>query len=55
MLSKSTFVQLFSQEIPHQLTNGQREAIVRITEFLYRRDPTQLFVLKGYAGTGKTT
>ena len=55
MLSKSTFVQLFSQEIPHQLTNGQREAIARITEFLYRRDPTQLFVLKGYAGTGKTT
>lgn len=55
MLSRNTFIQLFSQEIPHQLTDGQREAVHQITDFLYRREPAQLFVLKGYAGTGKTT
>lgn len=55
MLSRNTFIQLFSREIPHQLTDGQREAVHQITDFLYRREPAQLFVLKGYAGTGKTT
>lgn len=55
MLSRNTFIQLFTREIPHQLTDGQREAVHQITDFLYRREPAQLFVLKGYAGTGKTT
>jgi exodeoxyribonuclease-5 len=26
-----------------------------MTEFLYKKEPKQLFILKGYAGTGKTT
>lgn len=55
MLSKEQFIQLFKQEITHNLTIGQEEAIRAITHFLYRREPLQLFVLKGYAGTGKTT
>lgn len=55
MLSKETFISLFFSEIAHTPTAGQSEAVYRITQFLYKREPRQLFILKGYAGTGKTT
>lgn len=40
---------------PHTPTEGQKEACQRIVEFLYDADPHATFVLKGYAGTGKTS
>jgi ATP-dependent exoDNAse (exonuclease V) alpha subunit len=55
MLSKQEFIQSFTNHVPHILTIGQQEAIHKITHFLYKTDPGQLFLLKGYAGTGKTT
>lgn len=55
MLSRSIFIEKFTSEVPHVPTNGQSIAIEKITCFLYKRDPGQLFLLKGYAGTGKTT
>ena len=41
--------------MPHEPTTGQETAMLKMTDFLYQREPKQLFVLKGYAGTGKTT
>ena len=55
MLSKSRFLTLFREQVPHELTSGQALAMQLMVEFLYKRDPKQLFILKGYAGTGKTT
>lgn len=40
----------YYQDIP--LTNSQFDALVKIVDFL--NSPTQIFILNGYAGTGKT-
>ena len=55
MLSKSQFLTLFRTQVPHEPTAGQEWAMQKMVEFLYKKEPKQLFVLKGYAGTGKTT
>ena len=43
------------ENFPHQATEGQKELIHQIAVFLLDTNPHQLFVLKGYAGTGKTS
>ena len=43
------------RNFPHQATSDQIEFITEIACFLLDKDPHQLFILKGYAGTGKTT
>lgn len=55
MLSKQQFIDTFIKHVPHIPTEGQHVAIRKITHFLYKTEPGQLFILKGYAGTGKTT
>lgn len=40
---------------PHQPTEGQREACAKLSEFLFDADPHAAFLLRGYAGTGKTS
>jgi exodeoxyribonuclease-5 len=55
MLSKSQFLTLFREQVPHEPTPGQTKAMLQMVDFLYKREPKQLFILKGYAGTGKTT
>ena len=47
--------QLLFAKFPHVPTDGQREACRLLTDFLFDPDPLSAFVLKGYAGTGKTT
>ncbi len=44
-----------TQNFPYELTGGQREALLRLTKFIDHPDARRIFVLKGYAGTGKTT
>jgi len=55
MLSKSQFLTLFRAQVPHDPTAGQEVAMKKMVDFLYKTAPHQLFILKGYAGTGKTT
>jgi exodeoxyribonuclease-5 len=55
MLSKSQFLELLREQVPHEPTPGQVMAMLQMVDFLYQREPKQLFILKGYAGTGKTT
>lgn len=43
------------RNFPHEATADQIQWINRVADFLLERDPHQLFVLKGYAGTGKTS
>ena len=40
---------------PHEPTEGQRVACSAIVDFLFDSDPNSAFLLKGYAGTGKTS
>ncbi len=40
---------------PFEPTTGQHELISRLSGFLFSADEKQLFVLRGYAGTGKTS
>ncbi len=40
---------------PHQPTEGQRKACEAVVRFLYDTDPHAAFLLRGYAGTGKTS
>lgn len=40
---------------PFQPTAGQEELTGKLAQFLVRNEPRQAFVLRGYAGTGKTT
>jgi len=55
MLSKTQFLSLLREQVPHVPTSGQEVAMAKMTDFLYKKEPKQLFILKGYAGTGKTT
>jgi exodeoxyribonuclease-5 len=43
------------ENLAFQATPGQLEMIVELGDFLADEDPSELFMIKGYAGTGKTT
>ena len=47
--------QLFSQFFPYALNPGQQELARRLMLFLKSEKPRCAFIMKGYAGTGKTT
>lgn len=40
---------------PHEPTEGQRAACAKMIDFLFDGDPRSAFLLRGYAGTGKTS
>lgn len=46
---------LIFMHFPHTPTLGQQDACHELVEFVYDPDPNAAFMLKGYAGTGKTT
>ena len=50
----SVFAKRFHQELPFSANANQSEAIDKLAAFINSPDNTALFVLKGYAGTGKT-
>jgi len=49
------FYKLLSEKFPFSPTEVQDELLVLLSEFIYDNDDRKLFLLKGYAGTGKTT
>ena len=51
----NSVVNYILSHFPHQPTQGQLEACEEMVEFLYDPDPMAAYVLRGYAGTGKTT
>ena len=46
---------LLLEKFPHDPTQKQRLALEAITTFIFRSGEEEIFMLKGYAGTGKTT
>lgn len=55
MLSNQQFSGLFRQQIPFSLTPTQEQALTALSDFICYPSQNQLFILNGYAGTGKTT
>lgn len=49
------FSQHLIDKFPFRPTNSQQQAIQQLSDFLFTDSKNKLFVLKGYAGTGKTT
>ena len=49
------FSSLFTQHLPFEATQDQTVFIKKISDFVFHKEANELFVLKGYAGTGKTT
>lgn len=50
-----SFYQLLNDVFPHKPTLLQNELLLQFSNFLFDTDKQGLFLLKGYAGTGKTT
>ena len=50
-----TVAQLILSRFPHAPTDGQRDACALMARFLYDSDPRSALLLRGYAGTGKTS
>ena len=54
-MNSSLFYSLLQKKFPFQPTYKQDIFFQKIAIFLTETDNTTIFVLKGYAGTGKTT
>lgn len=51
----TTFGQELQKHLEHQPSADQQLLIISLEKFLKIKEPKQLFILKGYAGTGKTS
>ncbi|RED49328.1 ATP-dependent DNA helicase [Seonamhaeicola aphaedonensis] len=49
------FYSLIKQQFPFQPTLKQDIVLQQLSDFIFSKSPNALYVLKGYAGTGKTT
>lgn len=49
------FIRKFADNLPYAPTEEQAELIARLAMFLFDRDSRSLFLINGYAGTGKTS
>jgi ATP-dependent exoDNAse (exonuclease V) alpha subunit len=55
MTGKQDFIKLFLENFPYQPTSDQEVLISGLADFLFSPEVSSVFVLKGYAGTGKTS
>ena len=53
--SAPNFYKEILQKFPYQPTQKQNELLDKLTDFIFGENTDALFLLKGYAGTGKTT
>ncbi|MFI2742893.1 ATP-dependent RecD-like DNA helicase [Zhouia sp. PK063] len=54
-MTASDFYKLLLKEFPHEPTMQQNILLQQLCEFIYNDAKDEVFILKGYAGTGKTT
>ncbi|MEA1875840.1 MAG: AAA family ATPase [Bacteroidota bacterium] len=54
-MRNSRFISDFVAEIAYKPTEGQSTAIIDISDFVWNKFQDEIYILKGYAGTGKTT
>jgi len=54
-MTASEFYSLIKQQFPFQPTIKQNIVLQQLSNFIFSNDQRELYLLKGYAGTGKTT
>ncbi|NJB70434.1 exodeoxyribonuclease-5 [Saonia flava] len=54
-LSADAFYKILKEKYPHDPTLKQAISLERISSFILSKEKEKLFLLKGYAGTGKTS
>lgn len=54
-MTSSEFYSLIKQQFPFNPTLKQNIVLQQLSEFIFSKDTNILYLLKGYAGTGKTT
>lgn len=54
-MTKEEFYSILLKQFPFDTTSGQRALLAMLSEFIMDKEANQIFVIKGYAGTGKTT
>ncbi|MFD1613624.1 ATP-dependent DNA helicase [Gelatiniphilus marinus] len=54
-MTSSEFYALIKQRFPFRPTLKQNIVLQQLTEFVFSKSPNALYLLKGYAGTGKTS
>ncbi len=54
-MTASEFYSLIKQQFPFEPTLKQNIVLNQLSEFIFDKQPNGLYLLKGYAGTGKTT
>ncbi|CAN5417084.1 ATP-binding domain-containing protein [soil metagenome] len=54
-MRQEEFSKILLQSFPFEVTSGQRSLFTMLSEFMLNVNSDQIFVLRGYAGTGKTT
>ncbi len=52
---QESFENILLKNFPFETTKGQRTLLKKLSEFIVGKNTDHIFVLKGYAGTGKTT
>jgi exodeoxyribonuclease V len=54
-MNQQEFNAILLRSFPFETTTGQRTLLTRLSEFILGKNSDHIFVIKGYAGTGKTT
>lgn len=54
-MNQEEFGTILLRHFPFETTHGQRDLLNKLSEFILGKNSSQVFVIKGYAGTGKTT
>lgn len=49
------FIEKLKENFPFSLTNDQQVAITKIVDYIFNPKSEEIFLLKGYAGTGKSS
>ena len=55
VLTASSFFTTLKEKFPHEPTLKQSIALQQLSSYVLSKEKEQLFLLKGFAGTGKTT
>jgi len=54
-MDANTFYRLLKHKFPFEATSKQTMVLQQLSIFIFDKDPNGLYLLKGYAGTGKTS
>jgi len=54
-MNQQEFKNILLKNFPFELNAGQQTLLIMLSEFILGKNAEQVFVVKGYAGTGKTT